>query len=113
MAPEDASHGESDYQIDQRKAYITELPQRLHTTHAKKKLLQKIGTIFKGQQETYNNLEHLFLNHIQEFQIKLSEEEKLRVLLSLFRYDAIELWRALQLSSDTKLQDVLVSFKKE
>ena len=40
MAPEDASDGESDNQMDQVLAAITDLPRRLHTTQVRKKLLQ-------------------------------------------------------------------------
>ena len=107
MDRDDASDVHSDDQMNQVMAAITDLPRRLHTTQAKKKLLQAEEPVFKGQQEKYKEFEHLLLNHIRPFQKKLTEDEKLQFFLSLFRYDAIEFWQTLHINPETTLKDVL------
>ena len=76
--------------MNQVTAAIFDLPRRLHTTRAETKLLQTQVLVFEVQPEQYNEFEHLLLNHVRPFQIKLTEEDKLQFFLSLLRDDAIE-----------------------
>ena len=70
-------------------------------------------SVLKGQQEKYNEFEHLHLNHVRPFQIKLTEEEKLQFFLSFLKDVAIEFWQTLHINLETTLQDALTRFRKK
>ena len=82
---DDGSGGDSDNQIDQVMANITDLPRQLHTSQAKTKLLKTQVSVFEGQKEKYNDFENLLLKHITPFQNRLSEEKKLHFFFSQLR----------------------------
>ena len=85
MDRDDDSDVESDDQMNQVMAAITNLLRCLDTTQAETKLLKTQVRVFKEQQE---KCIELLLNHFRPFQNKLREEEKLQVFLSLLRDDA-------------------------
>ena len=77
------------------------------------KILQTQVPFFRGNQEKYNEFEHLLLNHLRPHQNKLSEGQKLTYFQSLLRDDAIEFWQSLKITTQTTLAQVLRYFKKE
>ena len=113
MAPEDASVGESYSQMDHVMVAITDLPRQIDTAQFKMKLLQIQVPVFKCQKEEYNQFEHLLLNHIQPFQNKISDNEKLPFLIGPLRYDVIEFWQTLQTDPETTHKHVFTKFRKE
>ena len=93
MDRNDASDGVSDDQMDRVKAAITNLLRRLHTTQASTELLQTQVPVFKKQQTTYIEFEHLLLIHIRPFQNKLEEEDQLQFFLDQLRKTPLKFGR--------------------
>ena len=91
---------------------INQLPQRIQKSSTGK-LLQTHVPNFKGQQDKYNEFEHLLMNHLRPISNKLTEEEKIHFFQSLLRDEAIEFWQTITITTTTTLADILSTFRKE
>ena len=96
-------------------AAITDWQRRLQTIHTR---AEQDCRRFKYQfprAKKSNDLEHLLLIHIRPLHnnFKLSEKEKLHLLFSLLREDAIVFWPTLHFDRETTLKDVLAKIREE
>ena len=82
-------------QIDHVVAAVTDLP-NVQRNQVKSKFLQITDTnanVQRPKKKNSKEFDRLPFNHIRTFQKKLSEEGKLRVLLSLYRKEAVVFWQ--------------------
>ena len=67
---------------------IQDLPKKLQKTNTK--LLQTHVPSFRGTKDTYNEFEHLLLNHFRPIAIKITEDDKIQFFQSLLHGEAID-----------------------
>ena len=80
-------------QHDDLMAAIGELPRQVLASTTVNKKLQTQMPVFKGSHDKFKEFEHLIRNHLQPYQNRMSEQQKLQYFQSLLRDDAIEYCR--------------------